>query len=41
MEDWESGSKFPGGDEIKDNFSDDLKALLFGYDYPRIMQEAD
>ena len=41
MEDWEKGSKFPGGEDIKNNFSDDLKALLFGYDYPRIMQEAD
>jgi len=41
MEDWEKGSKFPGGEDIKNNFSDDLKELLFGYDYPRVMQEAD
>ncbi len=41
MEDWEKGSKFPGGEDIKNNFSVDLKKLLFGYDYPRVMQEAD
>jgi len=41
MEDWEKGANFPGGNEIKNNFSNDLKELLFGYDYPRIMQEAD
>ena len=41
MEDWEKSSKFPGGEDIKNNFSEDLKKLLFGYDYPRVMQEAD
>ena len=41
MEDWEKGSQFPGGEEIKNNFSDDLKKLLFGYNYPRVMQNAD
>lgn len=41
MEDWERGSQFPGGKEIKNNFSDDLKKLLFGYNYPRVMQNAD
>jgi len=41
MEDWEKGSQFIGGKEIKNNFSDDLKELLFGYNYPRVMQDAD
>ena len=41
MEDWEKGSHFPGGKEIKNNFSEDLNKLLFGYNYPRIMQNAD
>ena len=41
MEDWEKGSKFSGGDIIKQNFSNELKELMFGYHYPRVMQEAD
>jgi ectoine hydroxylase-related dioxygenase (phytanoyl-CoA dioxygenase family) len=41
MEDWEKGSQFSGGEEIKNNFSEDLNKLLFGYNYPRIMQDAD